>query len=155
MTSLYYEEIYSNFLATVSDCTFVKLEQFEALGVLQELLHKALAGGYVRKQFETLKLNDDSQILSYELKNSIDEDADKDFVIGIATNYMVAEWAKKQVYRIEHTIQFFGGAEQKYYSQSQHLTELRTLKDSALNDAQNFISEHNFTFNKYLSGGSK
>ncbi len=155
MTSIYYEEIYSNFRGTVSDCKFINLDQFENMEVMQELLHKALAGGYVRKQFATLKLNDDSQILTFELRNTIDDDADKDFVISLAANYMVYEWAKQQVYKIDNTNQFVGGAEQKFYSQANHLTELRNLKDSALTDAQNFVSEHNFTFNSYLSGGKK
>ena len=152
MASILYEDIYSSFLGSVSDYSFIKLEQFEMVEVLQEYVHKALAGSYVRRQFESLKLDDDVQKLNYELRNSVDEDADKEFVINMVTNYMVYEWSKKQANNISLTAQMFAGAEQKFYSQSNHLEELLALRDSSLQIAKDYIVEHTSFNNSYLRG---
>ena len=155
MASIQFEEIYAVFLGSVTDYTFVKLDTDKTKTLLQEYLHKALAGSYVRQQFENISINDDSQEIVYELKNSVDADSDKDFVINMTSKFMIHSWLDKQVHNTTLTQQALVGAEQKMYSQALHLSEVRALRDEALKEARDYIADHGLFNNSYLSKGRK
>lgn len=156
MASILYEDIFSNFLGEVSDYEIVQLEQYEAMEILRELLRKALAESSLRKVFSSLKRDDNNQKLSFTLKHpDEDESSDIEFVINAITKFMVYEWWHKKVNNVTLTAHLIAGAEQKYYSQSAHLKELRESQSEALTTAKDYIVEHNFMFNDHLSGGNK
>lgn len=152
MTSLDYEEIFSSFLGSVTDYNLASLDATEAYDLMKEYLHKALAERYVARLFKTKKLDDDVQLFSFEMKKPIDEDSDREFVIEALAKWMIYEWLQKQVKSTSLTAQFFGGKEQKYYSQANHLTELRALSEDAYKEAYGFIMRRGYIDNEYLEG---
>lgn len=153
MTSILFEKIFGNFLGEVTDYELARLEQYEAMEVMQELLHKALAESSLRRVFSLLKIDDDNQIITFEMKHSVDVDSDEEFVTTAIVRFMAYEWWHKRVNNVALAAQLIGGAEQKFYSQSNHLTELRASRDDALTKAKDFIMEHNAMFNAHLNGG--
>lgn len=152
MASIDYEEIFSSFLGSVTDYNLASLEPTEAYELMKEYLHKSLAERYVARLFKTKKLDDDVQLFSFEMKYSIDDDADREFVIEALAKWMIYEWLQKQVKNTSLTAQFFGGKEQKFYSQSNHLTELRALSKDAFNEAYGMIMRRGYIDNDYLEG---
>lgn len=152
MTSLIYERVYSSFLAEVTDVNFVKLEQYELMEMLQEYLHKALSESYLRRCFSSLSLDDDDQKMVFELKYEVDNETDIEFVINATAKMMVYKWWANKVNNIALAAQLLAGAEQKFYSQSNHLTETRAARDAALAEAQGFIRDRNAMFNSHLGG---
>ena len=152
MTSIDYEEIFSSFLGSVTDYNLASLDPTEAYELLTELLHKALADRYVARIFSSKELDDDVQKFSFEMKHVIDSESDSEFVINALAKWMKYEWLQKSVNNTALTSQFFGGKEQKFYAQANHLSELQSLKSSAYDEAYAYIRNRGYIDNKYLEG---
>lgn len=152
MTTLDYEAIFSSFLGDVTDYDLASLRPTDSYELMKEYLHKALAETYVARLFSSKQLDDATQEFSFELKRVIDEDADTEFVTHALAKWMVYEWVHKQVNNTALTAQFFGGKEQKWFSQSQHLSELQALQTNAYNEAYRYIMQRGYINNSYLEG---
>lgn len=150
MASISYEDIYSVFLSSVTDYHLINMDTSDVYAQFNEMIHKAAAEPYVRRLFSSISLQDDSMILEYEMKKATDEYADRDFVVNLLAKGMIVEWIQPQVNKTSLTAQFFGGKEQKYYSQSQHLAEMQSLLKTARLDMRRMITERDFIYNSYL-----
>ena len=152
MASVTYESIFSLFLGSITDYKLASLEENDAADLMKEYLHKALSASYLRRVFSSIALDDDAQTITYEMALPTDPDSDSEFVINAISKWMVYEWIHNQVRNITNTSQFFGGAEQKYYSQAAHLTELRALQDDTYKEARFFVQDRGWIHNSYLGG---
>lgn len=152
MTSLDYEEIFSSFLGSVTDYNLASLDTTEAYQLLTELLHKALADRYVARLFKFKKLDDDVQKFSFEMKYVIDDDSDREFVVGALAKWMKYEWQSDKVNNVTLETRLLAGKEQKFYSEANHLTALQALQKEAYNEAYKYIMSRGYIDNKYLEG---
>ena len=152
MSSLQYNSIFEKFLGNITDYDFVSLSISDSYELMTEYLHKSLAETYVNRLFSSYELDDEINTLTYEMKQSISEDNDAEFISSALAKWMVYEWLHKQVRSITNTAQFFGGAEQKFYAQANHLSELRGLMDDAYKEARFFIQDRGYIKNSYLGG---
>ena len=152
MTSVDYEEIFSSFLGSVTDYNLASLDATDAYETMKEYLHKALAERYVNRLFSTMKLDDDVQLFSFEMKYSIDEDTDREFVINALAKWMAYEWAQNKVNSTTLVMQLLAGKEQKFYSQSNQLSENKALKKDLYDEAYGYIMRRGYIDNKYLEG---
>ena len=153
MTSLKYDDIFSSFLGDVTDYNIVNLSITDATELMQEYLHKALSETYVRRLFSSVELADDVQTMIFEMKRVGDEIADKEFVTHMLGKWMTYEWIHNQVRSVLNTSQFFGGAEQKWFAQANHLSQLKELQEQIYSEARNFIRDKGYIENSYLEGG--
>lgn len=150
MASLSYDEIFSDFLGSVTDYGLASIDIDDMYGLMTEYLHKTLSLSYVRRLFSSVNLDDTIQIMTFEIVNSVDENADRDFIKYILSKGMVVEWLKPQVRSKLNIAQFFGGKEQKYYSQSNHLSELRGLLEDVQLELRKAIRDRGYIYNPYL-----
>ena len=150
MTSLSYEEIFSDFLGNVTDYDIASMEISEAYSMMTEYLHKALSNTYIRRLFSSIQYDDSIQIFEYELTNKVEDEQDSDFVKSIITKGMVIEWVKPQVRSKLNMAQMFGGKEQRFFSQSQHLSELRGLLEDTQLELRKEIRDRGYIYNPYL-----
>lgn len=151
MTSVNYETIFSLFLGSITDYKLASLEKEDADKLMTEYLHKALASSYLSHLFSSAVLDDDNQTFTYALAYETSKD-ETDFVNNAISKWMVYEWLHSQVSNTVNTMQFFGGAEQKYYSQQAHMAELRELKDSLYKEARLYVQDRGWINNSYLGG---
>ena len=63
---------------------------------------------------------------------------------------VVREWLKPQLYSALLTKQVFSDKEQKYYSQSSHLSELRALDETLKIEAQKLSRDYTYGSSEYL-----
>ena len=63
---------------------------------------------------------------------------------------VVREWLHPQLYSALLTKQVFSDKEQKYYSQSSHLSELRALDETLKIDAQKLSRDYTYGNSEYL-----
>ena len=63
---------------------------------------------------------------------------------------VVREWLQPQLYSALLTKQVFSDKEQKYYSQSSHLSELRALDETLNIDAHNFSRDYTYGNSEHL-----
>lgn len=152
MASVTYDEIFSLFLGSITDYKLASLEENDAANLMKEYLHKALSASYVRRLFSSIAFDDDNNILNYEINFPTNPSEDADFIKNAIAKWMVYEWVHNIVRNIINTSQFFGGSEQKYYSQSNHLSELRALMDDTYKEARAFILDRGWIHNSYLGG---
>lgn len=152
MASVSYDEIFSVFLSSITDYKIASLDPNDATELMLEFMHESLAELYLTRIFSSIDHDDMSQTLTYSLKNSVDEASDKKFVINALAKWMVYEWLHNQVRSVLNTAQFFGGAEQRYFSQANHLAEIRALMEDAYKEARTFIQERGYIIGSQREG---
>ena len=152
MSSLKYDVIFSKFLGNVTDYDFTRLSISDSYEIMTEYLHKSLSESYVNRLFSSYEIDDETNTLTFEMKNPQSEETDLEFISSALAKWMVYEWLHKQVRSIVNTSQFYGGAEQKMFSQAQHISELRGLMDDTYKEARFFIQDRGYIKNSYLGG---
>lgn len=150
MTSLSYEEVFNDFLGNVTDYDFVTTDEDTVYEQMTEYLHKTLSQTYIRRLFSSFEKDDTIQQINFEMADVVDESSDKDFIVRVLSMGMVVEWLKPQVRNKVNISQFFGGKEQKYYSQSSHLSELRKLLEDTEIAMRKEIRDRGYIYNSYL-----
>lgn len=154
MPSLSYENIYSKFRLKASAYDLITMNDDDVSVFLCEWLHSSINKPYIRRLFASLTLDDLLQEMKFEMKYSTDDDFDEEFVMDIVSIGMVIEWVTPKINSLNNIVQVFGSKEEKFYSQSNHLNELRNLKKSLINEQQSIIKERGYIWNSYLGENS-
>lgn len=150
MASVQYEEIFNSFLGNVEDYDFNTLEEYELYEMFTEYLKKSLSQYYIATLFSSLDLDDNTETFSYELEYPINDFVDNAFVIFILGKAMTLEWINPRVQSTTNIQQAFSGKEQKFYSQSAHISELRGLKSDIESEIRHLIMDRGYINNSYL-----
>lgn len=150
MTSMSYEEIFDNFLGRVSDYDFSSMDESSVNYLMSEYLQKVLSRPYVHRLFSSIDSDDEIHLLKYEMKKPVDDYTDKNFVIDILSKGMVVEWIEPQVRNKVNLSQFFGGKEEKFFSQSNHISELRAILEDTEIALRKEIRDRGSFYNSYL-----
>lgn len=150
MASIAYGEIYSKFYARVNDYKLATMPEDQWNEVAYSWLHSVASKSSVRRLFSSLSLDDEIQIMTYDLKMSVDDETDEEFVKEVFSLGMIEVWVEPQLYNPLNTRQMFGSNQEKFYSQSAHSSELRNLYSNAESKLNRLISDRNATWNSYL-----
>lgn len=153
MTSISYDRIFSHFLGLVEDNKFWSMSNDDTTELLTELLHKAVYSSYVYHLFSSVSTEDPVQLLSFEMKHQVNEEADLQFVIIALAKWMKYEWLSPQLNSVVNTSMLLAGKEQRWFSQANHISELRAMTDDAYKSARDFVRDRGYVFNGYLSSG--
>ena len=152
MTSLNYNTIYSRLFSKIEAYDFIELPEADLNELLCDWIHSASANPYVRRLFKTFSLDDEIQEISYEMKYSVDDSADAEFITEILTLGVVVAWLEPKINSINNIAQMFGSKEEKFYSQSAHLSELQNLLDNCQKKQRRMIADRGYAWNSYLDG---
>ena len=80
-------------------------------------------------------------------------DADTDFVVEMLAKGVVVEWLKPQVRGSKLNVkQVFGTKEEKFFSQAQHISEIRGLLEDTENELRKMIRDRGYINNGYVDG---
>lgn len=150
MTSLY-NDIYSRFLNKIRDYEFAGLPEPNATEQMREWLQSALSHTYIYRIFETFSADDEIAEFEYTLKSSVDEYSDKHFVEELLSNAMVYEWVSPKVNNTNLLNQMItNGKEGKWFSQQQHLEQLRELQADTKSKVREMLRDKGYIYNSYL-----
>lgn len=152
MTSINYDNIFSYFLGKVKDFDFVKLDEPEVDEILTEKLHSACAVPNIRRIFSKLVFDDNERTISFAMRVSTDEEQDSEFTIVLISEQMVVEWLKPQLYSKVNTSQMYSTKEMKYYSQANHIEQMRGLYNDTVVSVRSMIRDRGYLHNSYLNG---
>ena len=138
MTS--YETIYNQALLKLEDYDLAKLPEKD----LEQMLHGWMISAIAkfRKCQSDLKQRDEEN--KTFLVDLLDEEVE---ILALLT---ATEWLESQINSITLTKQFFGGKEEKWFSQSQHLSTLMALRDSNRLEARKLMRDFTYSHNSYL-----
>ena len=134
-----YEKIYERFLNSVTDFNLAELDDHSLNEMLMDWLHKAV----VRART--------SSDLSRDNVNEVFNNDLSDLDIELLALGMKLAWLDQTLGSTELTLQFIGGKEEKYYSQANHISELRALREDTKLEMQKLHSYNTYTNNSYFN----
>lgn len=152
MLSVTYDDIFSRFLAQVQAYDLLQINEYDAREKLNEWLMSVKSNSRVRKIFTTLAFDKNIETITCELKNSVDDEADNDFVIELFALGVKWRWVTEKYESVLNTSQYFGSGEKKMFSQANHMAELKNMSTMARTEFFRFISDHGYYNNSYLGG---
>ncbi len=135
-----YEKVYNRFLQKISDFNLAEVDDYSFDEMMNGWLNSAVIR--VRKcQHDLSKRDDELQEFEEDLS---------DLEIELLALGMVDAWVTPMLNSTELTLQFIGGKEEKYYSQSQMLSELRNLKKENSLEMNRLHNYYTYTNNSYF-----
>lgn len=126
-----FDEIYSNFLGLIAGYEIAELSKKDAYALMEEWLMKTISRPKVRKLFSSISVDSDTEEVSYELRQPLDEDTDKLFVETLFANGMVIGWLSPRMKTELLVDQIYGTKEEKWFAQANHMSEVRQLYKKA------------------------
>ncbi len=136
MTS--YEKIYNRFLSRTTDFNLAELDDY----TLNEMLKNWLCSAIIKTRTKSdLSRDDENEVFINELS---------DLDIELLAMGMTLAWLDQTLNSTELTLQFLGGKEEKFYSQSAHISELRNLRADILREMQQLYTYGTYTNNDYF-----
>ena len=135
-----YSKIYDRFLSSITDYDLAYLPDDDIENVVHGWLLIAIA------DFQNCKVDlddrdDEIRRFNVDLSN---------WEIDVLAKFMVAAWLNDQIASVNLTLQMFGGKEEKYYSQAQHLSSLVALRDSIRTEARKMSRDRSYIKNSYF-----
>ena len=134
-----YEKIYERFLNSVTDFNLAELDDYTLNEMLNDWLYKAVVrtrtSSNLSRDNENEEFNNDLSDLDIEL-----------LALG-----MKLAWLDQTLGSTELTLQFIGGKEEKWFSQSAHISELRALREDTKLEMQKLHSYNTYTNNSYFN----
>lgn len=146
-----YKDVFSRFLNKVEDYDIPKMNEETFNIIATEYLHFAIGIPRVKKLFSSITLDDVLLEFDYELKYTDDEHTDYDFVCNILSSGMVLAWIEPQVKSMNNIHQIYGGKEEKFYAQANHLSELNKLQEQCEIALSRLINSRAYINNSYLN----
>lgn len=135
-----YEKVYERFLSKITDFNVIEMDDYSFDKMMQDWLNSSIVR--TRKCDHDLSLRDDDmQEFSEDLS---------DLEIELLALGMVDAWVTPMLNSTELTLQFLGGKEEKFYSQSQQLAELRNLKKENSLEMNRLHNYYTYTNNPYF-----
>lgn len=137
MTS--YEKIYNRFLSRTTDFNLAELDDY----TLNEMLKNWLCSAIIKTRTKSdLSRDDENEVFINELS---------DLDIELLAMGMTLAWLDQTLNSTELTLQFLGGKEEKFYSQSAHISELRNLRADTLREMQRLYTYDTYNNNDFFN----
>lgn len=146
---LSYDTLFSRVLNKINDPKELSLNEKDLLEIYTERLHSVAGKPRVRRLFSSLFLDDDLKQISFVLNNSVDEDADNDFVTEVFTLGLTIEWLQPQVDSVLHTSLMIGGKEEKKILDN-YKNMIERL-DSIKKELNKMIRDYGYMYNSYVN----
>lgn len=136
MTS--YENVYGRFLNSTTDFNLADLDDHTLNEMLKDWLHSAIVK---TRTSNDLTRDDESEVFKNDLS---------DLDIELLAMGMKLAWLDQRINSTEYTNLFVGGKEEKFYSPSSQLAELRALRADTLREMQQLYTYNTYTSNSYF-----
>lgn len=133
-----YEKIYNRFLNSTTDFNFVELDDYTLRDMLKGWLHSAIVK--VRTSSD-LSCDDELEMFDNDL-NELDTEL---LAMGMRLG-----WLDQRINSTEYTNLFVAGKEEKFYSPSSQLSELRALRADTLREMQQLYTYSTYNNNSYF-----
>ena len=133
-----YEKVYGRFLNHTTDFNLADLDDHTLNEMLKDWLHSSIVK--VRTSSD-LSRDDENEVFNHDLS---------DLDIELIAMGMRLAWLDQRINSTEYTNLFVGGKEEKFYSPSSQLAELRTLRADTLREMQQLYTYDTYVNNDYF-----
>lgn len=135
-----YENIYNRFSQKITDFNLVEVDDYSLDEMLLGWLNSSIVN--VRKRDRNLSLRDDD---AQEFQEDL-----SDLEVEMLALGMKLAWIDQYLNSTENVLQFIGGKEEKYYSQANHISELRELRKDTLREMNSLHNYDTYVNNSYF-----
>lgn len=144
MPSITYESIYKRALMRINDLDLANYTQDDFYDYLREWLHTASSSTLLRQKFAEFSLDDEIMIVNFELKNSVDENYDIEFVTSILAKGVIINYFPSKLENTANLAVMIGGKEEKKLlgNYDKNMERLQKLE----RDFEREISRHGYYF---------
>jgi hypothetical protein len=136
MTS--YEIVYGRFLNSTTDFDLVDLDDHTLNEMLKDWLHSSIVK---TRTHSDLARDDEAEVFNNDLS---------DLDVELLAMGMRLAWLDQRINSTEYTNLFVGGKEEKFYSPSSQLSELRALRADTLREMQQLYTYGTYVNNSYF-----
>ena len=136
MTS--YETVYGRFLNSTTDFDMVEFDDHTLNEMLKDWLHSAIVK---TRTSSDLSRDDENEVFKNDLG---------DMDIELLAMGMRLAWLDQRINSTEYTNLFVAGKEEKFYSPSSQLSELRALRADTLREMQQLYTYSTYSNNSYF-----
>jgi hypothetical protein len=147
-----YFDVFSRFHSKVEDYAMIDLSPTDVYSMERDWLRAAVSLPRVYRLFSSIESDDMIAQVECELKYTIDDIVDQNFVEEVLAIGMVIGWTSIRLRSSLNTSQMFGGKEEKFYSQAAHIAQLREMNHEAERDLSRVIRDRGYFNNSYLDG---
>lgn len=137
MTS--YETVYGRFLNTTTDFDLADMDDYTLGEMLKGWLHSAIVK--VRTESDLSARDDTKEEFGTDLS---------ELDIELLAMGMRLAWLDQRINSTEYVSLFVGGKEEKFYSPSSQLAELRALRADTLREMQQLYTYNTYNQNSYF-----
>ena len=134
-----YEKVYGRFLNRITDFNLGDLDDYTLNEMLKGWLCSAIVN--VRTSINLSERDDVTETFNNDLT---------DIDVELLAMGMTMAWLDQTLNSTELTLQFIGGKEEKYYSQANHIAELRALREDTRLEMKRLHSYSTYTNNAYF-----
>ena len=134
-----YEKIYNRFGQKITDFNLAEIDDYSLDQMLKNWLQSAIVN--VRTSSDLSNRNDEDEVFNDELRDSD---------VELLAMGMVMAWLDQYLNSTENVLQFIGGKEEKYYSQANHIAELRALREDIRLEMKRLHSYYTYANNSYF-----
>lgn len=148
---LSYEKVFSRVRNKINDPKELSLDEDDLLEIYTERLHSVIGNVRIRRLFSSLDLNDESEEITWVLKNTItgeSDDVEEEFVVELLTLAMIIEWLQPKVDDITYIGMAIGGKEEKILNNA-HKSNMERLQ-SLNTQLSKMCRDHGYLYNDYL-----
>lgn len=138
MTS--YEKIYNRFLSRTTDFNLAELDDYTLNEMLKSWLYSAI-----------IKTRTSSDLSARDEENEVFENDLSDLDVELLAMGMTLAWLDQTLNSTELTLMMLGGKEEKFYSQSQQISELRNLRADTLREMQQLYTYDTYNNNDFFN----
>lgn len=147
MPSIFYDSVYKRALSRIKDLELATYVESDFYDSLREWLYGAASSPLFRKKFQSFSLDDEIMTITFEITNSVDEEFDKNFVIGILAKGLIINYFPSKLESTKNMAVALGGKEEKvllntYSKNMERLDQLKKEYDLEL-------SRHSWYFGEY------
>lgn len=137
-------DVFTRFYLRVEDYKIAGMDEQIANEMLSGYLRQTISKPFIRRLFSAISYDEDVGEIEYTMRESWDDDADRDFVEEALAMGMVYQWLSTQYHTVRNTVQMFSNKEQAFFSQANHMTELREMYNRANTDFRKFIRDRSY-----------
>ena len=137
MTS--YEVIYGRFLNSITDFNLAELDDHTLSEMLKDWLRTAIVK--TRTSSDLSIRDEENEVFNSELS---------DLDIELLAMGMKLAWLDQTLNSTENTLMFIGGKEEKFFSQANHIAELRALRADTVREMQQLYTYSTYANNSYF-----
>lgn len=134
-----YEKVYGRFLNSTTDFNLAELDDHTLSEMLKDWLHSSIVK--TRTSSDLTARDDENEVFNNDLS---------DLDIELLAMGMRLAWLDQRINSTEYTNLFIGGKEEKFYSPSSQLAELRALRADTLREMQQLYTYSTYTNNSYF-----